>query len=180
MDFAFFVPGESAVRSILARALRDCGLDGEGKSRAAWRRMAAFATQWADPSSVLGSTVREIWCEVDLPHGTGEEPAPFLILNIDPAAGNDRPVFDRERMIALLRAALAALLEEPLSEAAAERLRSSVRALASTARPMHVAAMPGRGVGPVRLILRMPRREVVPYLRRGSVLIAMSQRSSRS
>jgi hypothetical protein len=151
-------------RRRLADSLSDTAWCAATARSAAWRRVHAFLRAWSDPLSRLHRAVAVVWLEFDVPEEDGA-PEPFLVFTLDPEQFYASGSADPGSLMATLRTGLGHLTDrlDP------QRLVAVDRCLAGLPRSgqlLHAAIRPSAEGDLIRLIARMPWRELPACLER--------------
>lgn len=170
---------------LLVCALADDGGRGEllaGLSRlvtsqppsSAWHRIHHFCAEWAREGSSLHQDIPFIWLEFDLPAGHGGPAEPFLFFCTQRdfltspfgyLKSLDGEVTTQARQLRLIDDGLSLLLGHRPWPAVLDRVSECLAALPLAGHLLHVAPLSLRSLEAVRLVLTLPRAEVLTYLR---------------
>jgi hypothetical protein len=177
VDFSACVPAAEGGREALLQ--RRAALLAEPlclRSRAAWERIFAFCAEWGERGSLLEERVPFVFIEFDLDGGVGQgsprEAPPFVLFHLLPRSDGvpDMPPARTTTTVAecrsLLGRALLLLDGHGPSPAVAGSLRACLDALPAGGSVAYAAPLSSRGLEAVRLLLILPRWQVVDYLRR--------------
>lgn len=150
-------PADGGLRR-LAQALGGPTLRGAAERSARWRRVLAFLRAWSDPASPLHPAVAAVWLEFDAAEHGGS-PAPFLVFTLDPERFYAGGTADPAALGATLGAGLD-LLADGLDPRTARGLARCLRGLPRFAQVLHAAVRPAPEGDFVRLVVRLPWREL--------------------
>lgn len=139
----------------------------------AWHRIHHFCTEWAREGSALHQDVPFIWLEFDLPPGSRGPAEPFLFFCTQrdfltspfgylKALTGD--VTTQARQLRLIDDGLSLLLGQRPWPAVLDRVSTCLAALPLAGHLLHVAPLSLRSLDAVRLVLTLPRGEVLTYL----------------
>jgi hypothetical protein len=150
---------DASARALLAAPERWTGSPPEG----GWRRIAAFARAWADPSTGLDASVEALWLEFDLPpEPPAWSPVPRVFVDFTRAAARQRTLDERCRLAVEV---LAALAPAGPSRELQRGLRACLERLPDGAYVPYVGLSPARADA-ARVCVQGLRRDLRAYLGR--------------
>jgi hypothetical protein len=151
---------DASARSLLAGPDRWAGAPADGGG---WRRIAAFARAWSDPSTGLDASVEALWLEFDLPPQPHTwPPAPRVFVDFTRAAARRGTVDER---CDLAVEVLGALAPARPSLALRRELRACLERLPEGAYVPYVGLSPARADA-ARVCVQGLRRDLRAYLGR--------------
>lgn len=114
-----------------------------------WSQIRAFAHQWVDPTSLLHTTVEDLWLEFDVVPGAHVLPSPSIFFGVQSSASLDW----------VGQTALPMLLDSPLPPQAEQILQQCLAAIHAPAKLFQVGILSGRtttvtGLPAIRLYIR--------------------------
>lgn len=140
----------------------------------AWRRIEDFCLAWAREGTLLHEDVPFVWLEFDLPSGPQRAPAaPFVFFCVQrdfltSPFGYFKllhgEVRTEARQLRLIDEGLSLLLGQPPWPRVLDRVARCLAALPLAGHLLHVAPLSQRSLEAVRLVLTLPREEVLSYL----------------
>ncbi|MDI1433867.1 hypothetical protein [Polyangium sorediatum] len=135
-----------------------------------WQTIAALCREWADPASVLHERMPCLWLEFDLHPDREGVPPPFATACVQPGYLNGKLVSTSDpgadEVERITWRVLHLLHGGPLSPGVERKVRACIDQLPEGSSVTLVSSNKPRGRDAVRLIVAMPRREVIAYLRR--------------
>ena len=182
VDFSACVPAAEGGHEVLLQ--RKAALLGEplgAHSRAAWERVFAFCAKWEAQGSLLAERVPFVFIEFDLDGPLREGPLregplrgapPFVLFHLlqrcdgAPGVPTTRVTSKAADCRPVLERALSLLDGHGPSPAVEGSLRACLEALPVEGTLAYAAPLSLRGLDAVRLMLILPRWQVVDYLRR--------------
>lgn len=142
----------------------------EGRlSSAAWERVHALCTDWADPASPLYASLPLIWLEFDDAASGGALAEPFAFLCLQPEYPAPPPLPEASTSPIppqLLQRGLATLMGRPLAPDVDAQVRRCFAQLPAGGYILHASSLASRGLDAVRLVLSLPVSDVPDYLKR--------------
>jgi hypothetical protein len=169
VDLLMYMVAEEGGHRVL---LRQSAEDRSAVLRApAWRGVLDFCAAWAEPASILHAGVPVFWLEFDVEAGATIAPAPLPfpcverhLLEKSPPEEQDGA--ERAGCLEVIGQASALLLGRPLARATSMAMARCVERLPANGRALHVAPLATRGRDAIRLVVSVPRDEVLEYLDR--------------
>ncbi|MDI3286592.1 hypothetical protein [Polyangium sp. 15x6] len=192
LSFECYLGADSQRVDLVACFSHACGCDelAAGASRgepgshveSVWKDISALCRDWADPANVL-HRIPCIFLEFDLHPDREGVPAPLATACVQPAFFDGKVVKttdpgadDVER---ITRRVLHLLHGGSLSSSVERKLRACLDELPEGSNVTLACSHKPRGLDAVRLIVSMPRREVVAYLRRAGFPGSLSEVEDR-
>jgi len=139
----------------------------------AWHRIHDFCREWAREGSTLNQDVPFIWLEFDLPPGPRAPAEPFLFFCTQRdfltspfgyLKSLDGEANTQARQLKLIDEGLSLLLGQRPWPTVLDRVARCLATLPLAGHLLHVAPLSLRSLDAVRLVLTLPRNEVLTYL----------------
>jgi hypothetical protein len=172
VDLLVCARADDGGREHLLRALPQL-ISASPETAEAWRRVEDFCRVWATEGSVLHADVPFVWLEFDLEAGRPGPPSPFLFFCLQPdflarpmgftsSAGPQRGT--EARQLRLIDEGLGLLLGPRCWPRVMAQLERCLRALPPEGQVLHLAPLAQRAQEAARLVVTIPRPEVIPFL----------------
>jgi len=162
-DYLFAVSSRKGEREAFTEMLKNGLFPTKFMNQDVWKHIREFATQWANPDSILYNKVLGLWLEFDMVGLSSEAPIPCIFIQT-PSLRIDTPE-DLNEFTKLTTSALPLLTGQSVSEKIQKQMIKALQELPKGSGLMDVGVMLSRAVTGIRYcIVRISPNEIIPYL----------------